>query len=266
MFTSHYTSNEGIKLHYRRAGEGPAVMLLMGLGMPGTLWDALATSLVDHGLTVILPDNRGTGLTQTPSAPWSMASMGDDAAKVLDHAGIDRAIVCGVSMGGMIAQQLTIRHPHKVRGLILCNTTCGMPHGKFLSPQAIFNLLRLALTPKQAGLDLAHKVLGHPSRRQEFEAFIHRVLKHRANTPTTPQAMLGQLLAAATHNTGDALTSVFVPAHIIAADSDALIPNENSRILASRIPNAKLSIIPRTGHILPNEEPDVLKEAIINML
>lgn len=266
MFTSHYTSNQGVKLHYQRAGQGPAVMLVMGLGMPGSLWEGLAQRLVEDGLEVIIPDNRGTGRSQTPRSPWPMTAMGDDAAKVLDHAGISRAIVCGVSLGGMISQNLAVRHPHKVRGLVLCNTTCGLPYGKFLSPVALSKLLRLAIAPKAAGPDLAHEVLGHPERRAEFDLFIQRVMRHRGQTPTTIAGMIGQLLAGLSHSTGADLPSLRMPTHVIGAAGDALIPNENSKILAERIPNAKLSIIPRTGHILPHEEPDVLEEAILELL
>ena len=276
MFSAHHTTHRGVKLHYRQAGQGPAVMLIMGLGMPGTLWDELAAQLVDQGCRVILPDNRGVGRSQTPTTPWTMRDMGDDAAHILRDAGLDDAsapqgpgaVVCGVSMGGMVAQNLATRHPELVRGLVLCNTTCGLPHGQLIPPKALLALLQLALAPRSAGDQAqrrAHALLGHPDRAHEFEAFLARTTNHLRITPTPWRGMLFQLLAALSHNTGDALPALRQPTLVLVGQADALIPPKNSQILAQRIPGAQLRPIPDAGHILPHERPDAIRQAVLEL-
>lgn len=268
MTTHTVTTTKGVKIAYKVYGEGgPLLMLVMGLGMPGDIWKPLVERLLaNQQMTIVVPDNRGTGHSKPPNTPWLMTDMGDDAAAVLRDVNRGPAVVCGVSLGGMVTQNLAIRHPDLIKGLVLCNTTCGLPTGKFLSPEALSILLRLALFPQAASEALAHKLLAHPNSTGIMNTYQENVARGMGTHPTTTRGMFFQLLAALSHNTGKALHTIEAPTTVIGAAADYLIPVENSRILAKRIPNATLRIVEEAGHILPHECPEVIETATLQML
>src|SRR4051795_13001529 len=111
-------------LHYESTGSGPAVLLIMGLGLPGAAWWRTVPVLA-RSARVITFDNRGSGRSDSPSGPYSIADMAADAVAVLDAAGVERAHVYGTSMGGMIAQELVLGHPDRVHALVLSATSPG---------------------------------------------------------------------------------------------------------------------------------------------
>src|SRR4051794_18504846 len=119
----HVTAN-GTKLYWEEHGSGDPILLIMGLGASLEAWDRLAPILATRYRTILF-DNRGVGRSDVPPGPYSLETMADDAAAVLDAAGVKSAHVIGISMGGMIAQELALRHPSRVRRLILGCTSCG---------------------------------------------------------------------------------------------------------------------------------------------
>jgi pimeloyl-ACP methyl ester carboxylesterase len=133
------TTIDGVTIHYNETGEGEPLLLIMGYGMPGDAW--LGSLPFLHGFRCIYYDNRGTGRSDKPAGPYTIVQMADDAAGLLDHLGIARAHVYGVSMGGMIAQELVLRHPTKVRSLVLGCTLCGGEHSVMGDPQIIETLV-----------------------------------------------------------------------------------------------------------------------------
>ena len=123
-------TRRGVSLAYQRRGAGPPVLLLQGLGMSGAMWLSLPGGLVKSGHLVITPDNRGSGASDAPRLPYTMSTLAADAVAVLDDAGVQRALVAGISLGGMIALRLALDHPERVHGLVLAATTCGLPLGR----------------------------------------------------------------------------------------------------------------------------------------
>lgn len=134
----------GNLVHYRVFGhEGPAVVLVQGLGLSGRFWFTIPEDLARAGYRVVVPDNRGTGRSDLPSRPWPIGAMADDVAAVLDTEGVDLAVVVGIAMDGTIAPHVALRHPHRSDGLVLLATTCGLPHGKLPSARTLQVLLPL---------------------------------------------------------------------------------------------------------------------------
>src|SRR5579871_2685350 len=117
--------NGELRIHYERAGRGPALMLLHAQGFNSKLWQPQME--LAGAFDIVAWDMRGFGSSSDPLAPYAMADLAADLAAVLDHAGIERAHVCGISMGGAVAQEFAGRYPERVSKLVLADTNPG--HG-----------------------------------------------------------------------------------------------------------------------------------------
>src|SRR5260370_12392719 len=116
-------SKDGLKIRYERRGKGDPVAVIMGFGGSGRGWGEPFLGAMEKSFELIVIDNRGTGESDKPEKGWTVADMADDAAAVLDHAKVPRAHIFGISMGGMISQEFTLRHGSRVLGLVLGCTT-----------------------------------------------------------------------------------------------------------------------------------------------
>lgn len=242
------------------------MVLLQGLGLSGRFWFDTPDELAAEGRRVLTPDNRGTGGSDRPGGVYRMRDLADDVAAVLDDAGIDRAYVMGISLGGMIAQHVALRHPDRVRGLALLATTPGLPHGRLPHPRALATLLSIPFLMR---------------RRESTRSFYRLILpdKHVGRAPELlagwPAAVradplragtfLRQFGAAATHSTGFRLRDVACPTLVVTGDEDVLIPPSNSHFLAKRIPRSRLWILPETGHGIPIQDRGVARRALVEL-
>src|SRR5580658_704319 len=121
-----FVESQGTKIYWDEQGDGAPLLLIMGLGYSSALWHRTRPLLSQRYRTIAF-DNRGVGLSDVPPGPYSIAAMASDAAAVLDAAGIARAHVFGISMGGMIAQEFALQYPTRTRSLILGCTSSGGP-------------------------------------------------------------------------------------------------------------------------------------------
>jgi len=128
-----FTRVNGVTLYYEVHGKGDPLLLIMGLGANATGWSSQVPSF-SREYQVIAFDNRGAGRSDKPNEPYSMDQMADDAHALLDELGVGPAHVFGMSLGGMIAQELMLRHPRHVRSLILGGTMAGGPTALFAGP------------------------------------------------------------------------------------------------------------------------------------
>ena len=250
------------RIHYRDVGQrGPALVLVQGIGLDGRFWFDQPELLANDGerpWRVLVPDNRGVGSSDMPGRPWTMADMADDVAAVLDHAGVRRAVIVGISMGGMIAQHVALRHPDRVSGLVLMATTPGLPHGRLPKLQTLGVLLGSPLRKTGHVEALAQLVLpGHAhGQADDILAGWIGLLKQKA---PRPPAFFGQLGAVISHSTGRRLGKIRVPTRVITGDDDKLVPPANSRLLSERIPNATLEVLQGVGHGIPLMDRDVVR-------
>jgi len=135
-----YVESNGARIYWTEQGRGEPLLLIMGLGYPHEMWYRVAPVLAER-YHVIMLDNRGVGRSDVPPGPYPIATMAADARAVLDAAGIDRAHVLGVSMGGMIAQEFTLQNPQRVAALVLGCTACGGPKATPAGPEVIVALM-----------------------------------------------------------------------------------------------------------------------------
>jgi len=256
-----------VNLHYDVHGAGEPLLMIMGLGASSAAWDPQMLAQLGRTFQVITFDNRGTGQSDKPDAPYSVEMFADDAAGVLDHLRIERAHIFGVSMGGMIAQEFALRHACRIKALVLGCTTAGGEHSVPPPPEslAVLTAPREGVPPDEIirrGWPLGYTLDYIEKNRAKLEAAIARLLEH----PTPPFAFQRQLEGTYTLRTWDRLPDIKASTLVITGGADVLIPAKNSQLLAARIPGAKLHIIPNVGHAFMNQAPDEALRVIVPFL
>jgi len=238
-----------INSYYEVHGEGESLLLINGYGQYSGHWARLIPILARE-YRVVTFDNRGTGQSDKPKMPYTTKMMAADASGLLDAIGIDAAHIFGVSMGGMIAQEFALNYPDKVISLILGCTQCGGSKTVQPTPEA----LAFLFSPEIAKLPVAERARATVPWlwNQEFidkhpgavEWYVEATCKY----PTPPNGFACQAQAIAGHDTYDRLPEIKAPTLVITGSADKIIQSENSKILASRIPNAELVMLENAGH------------------
>jgi pimeloyl-ACP methyl ester carboxylesterase len=244
----------GADLYYESDGSGPAVLLVSGQGMTLTGWWRTA-AVLSRSFRVLRYDHRDMGRSSRARWPYLIAQMADDAMAVLDAAGVDQAHVYGISLGGMVAQEIALRYPRRVGALVLGATTAGGPGAILADPQPLTFFVRVgAMAPEEAEWAAVPYNYGLRTRREHGQRIAEDIAR-RLEHPTDMLAYLHQVAAAATHNTAGRLRSVAAPTLVVHGENDRVIPSANGRLLAEAIPGAELKVWPGAGHLYTTDEP-----------
>ena len=237
-----------LTLHYQVQGEGEPLLLIMGYRGSGFMWGEAFLALLAHHFRVITFDNRGTGLSDKPDTAYTIGMMADDAAALLTVLGMAQAYVFGVSMGGMIAQELALRYPRRVKRLILGCTSCGGPQAIVAAPE----ILRLFLTtpgvPRAEALQRQWRVIFSAPFVTTHPQFLAHLTQQALAYPTPFHTAVRQMYAMQRFNTYGRLGQILLPTLILTGDQDVLVPPANSLLLTQRIPAAAHHLIAGTGH------------------
>ena len=237
----------GIGLHYEERGEGLPLLLIMGYGTSAVLWSDAYVERMARSFRVIAPDNRGTGGSEKRDEPIEIATMADDAAALLDELGIASTHVYGVSMGGMIAQELALRHPEKVQRLVLGCTHPGK-RGVRAAPEVLALIGPAKGLPPREAVGRIYQAMCTEATRRDRTEFLDDMTTGLLVRPTQVVTLVRQMEAALSFDSYDRLPEITAPTLVITGDCDILVPPENSRILAERIPNARLLVLPGAAH------------------
>lgn len=252
-----YAMSAGTKIYWHEEGAGEPILLIMGLGWGSDMWYRTTREL-SPGYRTIMFDNRGIGQSDFPPGPYSIQIMADDAAAVLEAAGAAPAHVYGHSMGGMIAQELVLRHPEKLRSLILGGTHCG---GQRSVPpaQEIINVLLTPITdPVEGFWAIAPYIYDSSTPREKIE----EDLEIRRRAFPTRASYLAQLQAIMTWEACSRLSAIRIPTLVIHGETDQLIPPANADIIAGEIPGAKLVKLAEASHVFQTDRPQECFAAI----
>jgi 3-oxoadipate enol-lactonase len=251
----------GSELHYLRAGEGEPMLLIQGMSATHLTWGRPFLDELERDFDCVVFDNRGMGRSGRAELPFTIADMAGDTAALLDALEIERAHVVGISMGGMIAQELALAHPERIRTLTLGATYCGGPDGTLMAAEDL-QLLGEAMASGERErvframweINLSTGFRGDDSRFVPF--------KEMAEALPAPQAViLQQMRACGAHATSERLGGISVPTLVIHGDEDRLLGPNNGREIASLIP-ARLELLEGVGHMFWWEQPQRSAELI----
>lgn len=254
MLTEALPAGSGPRLWWDQSGAGePPLLLIQGLGYTADMWHRILAPLAEQR-RVIRFDNRGVGRSELPDGEWSMEAMADDAVRVLDAAGTESAYVFGVSMGGVIAQEVALRHPDRVRALVL---GCTHPSGRDAvraSPEAVAMLFdRTARSPREAIEASVPFVYADDTRRDRIDEDV----AVRLRWPLRAKAYWGQLDAMRRHGgLLERLRGLDVPTLVLHGTADRLVQPDNARLLADAIPGARLEWLDGASHVFWTDRPE----------
>jgi 3-oxoadipate enol-lactonase len=247
------------ELYWESTGDGPPVLLIMGLGLSGGAWWRTVPVLARE-LRVITFDARGIGRSRSVRHNYTVEAMADDAVAVLDGLGLEDAHVYGISLGGMIAQNVALRHPRRVRSLVLGATHAGGPRAARPEREVLeFFRRRSTMEMEEAAWASVPYNYGPRCREQQVDR-IAADIEQRIGYAFNRTAYRAQLMAAAMHNTYGRLGRIAAPTLVVHGAQDRIIPAENGRVLAAGIPDARLHMLEGCGHLYPTEEPAVDEE------
>ncbi|HLZ72240.1 MAG TPA: alpha/beta hydrolase [Dehalococcoidia bacterium] len=242
-----HASVNGISLYYEAHGAGSPLLLIMGFAANTTAWGPLLPALSSRH-RVIAFDNRGAGRSDAPAAAYTMAELADDALGLLTQLGIEQAHVFGVSMGGMIAQHVALRAPQRTLSLILGCTTPGGTQATPASDAVIAALLQAATAPLEQAFDLTLPLMYSDAFAAAHRAELWQRAQQNAPLRAGEAGINGQMAAVVAHDSFAQLPQIGCPALVLHGDADELVPAANGRLLAERIPGAKLVLYPGARH------------------
>jgi 3-oxoadipate enol-lactonase len=250
------------ELHYERAGAGEPLLLIQGMSGTHVSWGEPFLGALAEGFDVVAFDNRGIGLSAPIVGAFTILEMAEDTAGLLDVLEIERAHVVGISMGGMVAQELALDHPGRLRSLTLGCTYCGGP-GSRLMPQENVEKLAAAMMSgdREKAIRASYEVNLSPafradeSRYAAFHEMATRVPAARRTIELQAQAIFG-------HDTSGRLGGISTPTLIVHGTADGVLPYPNGELIASLMPSARLENLEDVGHMFWWEQPELSAELI----
>jgi len=253
-----------VDLYYEVAGDGPQTLVLVnGVGDPLEGWANQVGDFLAAGLRVVSFDNRGVGRSSQPPGPYTSAQMAADLHAVVTAAGLDGFHLCGVSMGGVIAQEYALAHPGHLRSLVLANTFAAA------DPFTRAAFLTWSEVAQAAGMPMMMRAqapwIFSPGFYQRFPDRVAELIAEAATSTQPAAAFAAQMAALVDHDTRDRLPELAVPTLVIAAEDDIIIRPGLSRQLLEAVSGAAWRVVPG-GHAAFWEDPGPWNRAVIEFV
>lgn len=255
--------SNGIKIHYEEHGSGDPLILIMGLGAPGSSWEDHVACYEKYFRCIII-DNRGAGLTDIPEDPYTTRMMADDTAGLMHELGIENAKVAGISMGSAIAQELVLKYPRKVNKLVLISSwsRCNKYTQNVFEQ---FKKMRLLTTPADFTQLLQLWITSASYYEEHFGELVHaRNIAHENYMPL--EAFQAQCDACISHNAYDRIERITVPTLFTVGDADIFTPLQLTAEMHERLRHSEMLVFPGKGHIHHWEDLDRFNEATSRFL
>jgi pimeloyl-ACP methyl ester carboxylesterase len=246
-------------------GRGPALVLINGFAASGRMWPRRWVRELERQFRVITLDNRGSGFSRHVDAPFSIAELADDVVAVMDDAEVGAGAVFGISMGGMIAQEVALRHPERVTSLVLAASR--PPNPAFHPPSLRTRWLLVQPPPRGSSLaDHFNRLWSYAAAPGFAEAnpdAIAEITRQNLERPASRAMLINQSRAMSAWGHAERLATITTATLIVHGRLDRLSPVENGRQLAAAIPGARYVELEGVGHLLPQEIPGALTELLL---
>jgi 3-oxoadipate enol-lactonase len=251
-----------IELDYERTGSGPPLLAIMGMSGTALHWTEEFLQELRPHFDVIAYDHRGVGASTPLTGSVTIAQMAQDAAGLLDSLDIDSAHVLGISMGGMIAQELALAHPERVRTLTLGCTYCGGEGSVLAAPQDLQELTEAMMSgDRDRTLEAGFAINISPAAAADPQLWA-RFLEIASRRAVAVPVVMAQMQACMAHDTNARLPALEMPTLVIHGEADRLLPVANGKLIASRIPGSRLELLDGVGHMFWWEQPERSAELI----
>ncbi len=240
------TDGSGIRIAWEETGSGEPVLLVMGHAYPRGMWHRVVPALSPY-YRVITFDNRGVGESEKPAGPYTIEQMAADSVAVLDAAGVESAHIYGVSLGGLIVEEIALTYPERVRSLIV-GCSGAMSTDKIKPPPKGVALLMgkvLPHLPPKLRLRITEPFGYGPNRDKAKVAEDRAII---AGVEFDMVGIEGQAAATAAYRSSERVGAIRVPTLVLHGDADRMVTVEWGKELAALIPGAKLIIYPGAGH------------------
>jgi 3-oxoadipate enol-lactonase len=254
----------GQTLYYEIHGDGEPLLCVMGLAADTLSWALNVPGFAERQKTIVF-DNRDVGQSSMAEGPYELSDMAQDTLALADELGFESFHLLGVSMGGAISQQVAVLAPERVRTLTLAVTFAS--GGAYAHELArVWSARRQAISQEQHIDELMLQILSEELyENAEFIGYIRQMMQSNPH-PQPPDAFARQLGAASRHDVRDHLGSLSMPAHVIGAGHDVLVPVWKSQELAELIPGAKLSVMERAPHGAQLERAQEFNQLVLDFI
>jgi 3-oxoadipate enol-lactonase len=247
---------QDIVLDCERSGEGPPLLLIMGMSGTALHWGEPFLGELRHDFELLAYDHRGVGRSTRLAGPVTIPQLAQDAAGLLDALAVAPAHVLGISMGGMVAQELVLARPDLVRTLTLGGTYCGGPASSPTSAEVLGRLAQPMIAgDRAASLRAAWEANVSPRMARDADAY-ERYLQIAQQRAVAVPVIMAQMQACAAHDTSARLGAVTAPTLVVHGSQDEMLAADNGRLIASAIPGARLEIMEGVGHLFFWEQPE----------
>jgi pimeloyl-ACP methyl ester carboxylesterase len=252
----------GASLNYVRRGAGEPLLLIQGMGGNHLSWGEPFLTELERDFDLVAYDHRGVGRSSRVTDPFTIAELADDADALMEALGWESAHVAGISMGGMVAQELALRHPQRLRTLTLGCTYSG-GEGSALASNEISSRLGEAMMSgdRERAIATSFEVNVSPGYGADKSAYA-TFYEMATALPTAVPVMMLQAQAIQAHDTLDRLPEIAVPTLVIHGTLDEMLPVSNAQLIAARIPGARLEMLDGVGHMFWWEQPERSAAAI----
>jgi 3-oxoadipate enol-lactonase len=257
------------QIFWRSRGSGPRTLVLInGYSASAVAWPRQWLRDLAAEVRVITVDNRGSGWSRIVDTPFTMQDMAGDVIDVLDDAEVDRAVIMGLSMGGMIAQEVALRAPERVAGLALVATRPPIP--RFHQPPAssLISLVRPLLPGETLSTYFGKlwSAAAAPGFAEAHPEVIDELVQQVIERPTPRAMLMHQLRAMSGWGHAERLEHLAVPTLVVHGVVDTFAPTANGVTLAELIPDARLELIDGVGHLVAHEAPQRLTALLMELM
>lgn len=252
--------SNGINIYYESVGTGAPLLLLHGLGSCTEDWELQLPAFARH-FRVIAAGMRGHGRSARPPGPYSVPQMAADVLGLLDALKVESAHIVGLSMGGMVAFQLAVDRPERVRSLVIVNSGPALvprTAGEWLRVQQRLALARL-FPPARSGRFLSQRLFPKPEQEEMRQQLVERWARN------DQRAYLASMRALVGWSVLDRIGAIQQPVLVISGDRD-YTPVESKRAYVARLPNARLLVIEDSGHATPIDQSERFNAVVLDFL